>query len=114
MSLLAELLAKVKSTPGGEKDVPPGLREIVSSDKKRTKNKSTFFMLSALFAFSIVAGLATVNYVLNQPNPKLSLLKLPMRTPPVSTPKEGSVSAAASPHYSSAVAVPAVKVAAAI
>lgn len=60
MSLLADLLAKVKNPQSGMKDVPPGLREIVSTEKNRNSWKLPFLLI--LLAGSVAAGILTVRF----------------------------------------------------
>lgn len=68
MSLLADLLSKVKykSASGGEgrrTDVPPDLRQVVSSYAEKEATKKRILILSFLGLVAIVAGFGTVYFM---------------------------------------------------
>ena len=62
MSLLADLLAKIKQ-PQSTREVPPNLQNIVYGSAGQSGKKKKIILLSLVFVASITAGLFLVNYV---------------------------------------------------
>ena len=56
MSLLADLLAKIKQPPS-QREVPPNLRNIVQSSAKQSGNRRKIILLGCIFAAAVVSGL---------------------------------------------------------
>ncbi len=62
MSLLADLLAKIKQ-PQSTREVPPNLKNIVYGSAGQSSRKMKIILLSLMFVASITAGLLLINYV---------------------------------------------------
>jgi Tfp pilus assembly protein PilF len=80
MSLLADLLAKIKQ-PQSTREVPPNLQNIVYGSAGQSGKKKKIILLSLVFVASITAGLFLVNYV----KPLLdsdSTISIPVSEPP--------------------------------
>ncbi len=80
MSLLADLLAKIKQ-PQSTREVPPNLQNIVYGAAGQSGKKKKIILLSLVFVVSITAGLFLVNYV----KPLLdsdSTISIPVTEPP--------------------------------
>jgi tetratricopeptide (TPR) repeat protein len=95
MSLLADLLAKVKSPPGGDKEVPPGLKEIVGAGKKRGAAWQPVALLTLLTIAAIMAGIMIVNYL------QASIDRRKMASRPLPVQASQPVMAARQPRLSS-------------
>ncbi len=95
MSLLADLLAKVKSPPGRDKEVPPGLKEIVGAGKKRGAAWQPMALLTLLTIVAVMAGIMIVNY-LQAGIDRRKIASRPLPAPPTQT-----VTAARQPRLSS-------------
>jgi Flp pilus assembly protein TadD len=66
MSLVAELLSKVKSSEGCKKDIPPNLVEIVAKGKKKGGALRYFLLLGSVSCFLLVSGYYAMNYMQGQ------------------------------------------------
>lgn len=80
MSLLADLLAKIKQ-PQSTREVPPNLQNIVYGAAGQSGKKKKIILLSLVFVGAITAGLFLVNYV----KPLLdsdSTISIPVTEPP--------------------------------
>jgi len=62
MSLLADLLSKIKQ-PGPTKDIPPNLKNIVSSSAQRSAFKKRIILLSTFFLGAVVLGFLVVYFI---------------------------------------------------
>lgn len=60
MSLLADLLLKVKHHQQPRKDIPPGLKNIILDSNKKEALKRRIILLSILFALTIISGLMAI------------------------------------------------------
>jgi len=60
MSLLADLLSRV-TYQGLKRDVPPGLKELVTESTERSGTKKKAVLLSLFFCIAVIAGIATVS-----------------------------------------------------
>jgi hypothetical protein len=56
MSLLADLLAKIKQ-PASKREVPPNLRNIVQASAKQSGNRRKIILLAFIFAVAVISGL---------------------------------------------------------
>jgi Flp pilus assembly protein TadD len=63
MSLLAELLSKVKRSEGVKKDVPPGLMEIVAKGRKKGRTLERLVLLVSLSSLLLISGYYAVDYL---------------------------------------------------
>ena len=61
MSLLADLLSKIKQ-PQTKRDVPPNLLNIVQSSAKRSADRRRIVLLASLFGVAILAGVLLVYF----------------------------------------------------
>jgi tetratricopeptide (TPR) repeat protein len=61
MSLLAELLSKIKQ-PQTKRDVPPNLKAIVQTSVRKSANRRRIILLSVLFAVAILTGIFLVYF----------------------------------------------------
>lgn len=71
MSLLADLLSKIKPRSYQEGDVPPGLKRAVSDSSHKEMLRKRIVILSSLLILAIVAGVVTVyvmDMFLNKPS----------------------------------------------
>lgn len=71
MSLLADLLSKIKPRTYQEGDVPPGLKRAVSDSSHKEMLRRRIIILSSLLILAIVAGVVTVyvmDMFLNKPS----------------------------------------------
>jgi len=59
MSLLADLLSKIKP-PRTATDIPPNLRNIVQSSARKSVNRRRTVLLSVLFATAVLTGFFVV------------------------------------------------------
>jgi len=59
MSLLADLLAKIKQPPS-TRDVPPNLRNIVRSSARQAGNRKKIILLACIFAAAVASGLMLI------------------------------------------------------
>jgi len=64
MSLLADLLSKVKPASPG-RDIPPNLKNIVHTSVKRSAYKRKIIFISVFLAVSIMSGILVIYYVRN-------------------------------------------------
>jgi Flp pilus assembly protein TadD len=71
MSLLAELLSRVKHPTQSKREIPPNLRDIVSLSARRSAYVRKIVLISLLFVVAIAAGISTV-YVLKPFSPEVS------------------------------------------
>lgn len=85
MSLLADLLSKVKYV-GLKGDVPPNLKQVVADSAERTANVKKAFFITALMVAAVITGFGAV-YVAQ------TFLRPVSAPPPVSLPQPGSVQA---------------------
>lgn len=60
MSLLADLLARV-TYQGLKRDVPPGLKELVTKSTERSGTAKKVVLLSLFFCIAVIAGITTVS-----------------------------------------------------
>ncbi|GAB4389899.1 MAG: hypothetical protein Kow0025_18260 [Thermodesulfovibrionales bacterium] len=63
MSLLADLLSKVKRSEGAERDIPPELREIVAKGKRKGRTVKRLVLLGSLSMFLLASGFLFVHYL---------------------------------------------------
>lgn len=63
MSLLAELLSKVKGTLGDKKDVPPALKDLIPPKREKKISSGLFAFIGLLTICSIAAGFWFVYFV---------------------------------------------------
>jgi len=56
MSLLADLLAKIKQPPS-KREVPPNLRDIVQASARQSGNRRKIILLTCIFGAAVVSGL---------------------------------------------------------
>jgi tetratricopeptide (TPR) repeat protein len=71
MSLLADLLSKIKQ-PQTKREVPPNLKNIVQSSARQSAKAKKILLLSALFIGSVTAGLLGVYFVKSIAGPSKS------------------------------------------
>lgn len=90
MSLLADLLSKVKYV-GLKGDVPPNLKQVVADSAERTANVKKAFFITALMAAAVITGFGAV-YVAQ------TFLRPASAPPPVSLPQPGNIQSAARPE----------------
>lgn len=62
MSLLADLLAKIKQ-PQETRQVPPNLKNIVQSSSRQSPARKRLVLLSGIFLTAVIAGIALVYFV---------------------------------------------------
>ncbi len=60
MSLLADLLSKVKHQQQPRKDIPPGLKNIILDSNKKEALKRRIILFSIFYALTIISGLMAV------------------------------------------------------
>jgi len=61
MSLLAELLSKIKQ-PQTKRDVPPNLKNIVQTSARKSADRRRIILLSVLFAVAVLTGIFLVYF----------------------------------------------------
>jgi Flp pilus assembly protein TadD len=61
MSLLADLLSKIKQ-PQTKRDVPPNLLNIVQSSARKSADRRRMILLASLFAVAVLAGISLVYF----------------------------------------------------
>ncbi len=61
MSLLADLLAKIKQ-PESKREVPPNLQTIVQESAKRSGNRRKIILLACIFAVAVISGLSVAYF----------------------------------------------------
>ena len=78
MSLLAELLSKIKQ-PQTKRDVPPNLKNIVQTSARKSANRRRIILLSVLLAVAVLTGIFLVYFTRTLSEKSVSDIGVPGR-----------------------------------